>query len=204
VTGPVRVRRRPSKRRVLAAVLVGALIALGGGAVAVALVRNDDNSAKTTAPPKPSGSPSSVLEATTAPPTTAPSTTAPTTPTTVVTVPPTQATQPTTPPPPPSTVAANPNVPTVSISGPSTIEDNVDYVWKTQSSRATSGQWSLAAGPPIALSSAVWRPNYGFTMRAGCNAVGSTYQLTLSVQGPGGASSATYPVRVVDTNGSCS
>jgi serine/threonine protein kinase len=200
VTGPGRGPRRTSKRRVLAAAAVGTLIVLGGGAVAVALVRNDDND-KAAAPTKPSVSVSSIVEVSSEPPTVA--STAPTTlpPTTAVTVPPTQPT--TAPPPPPPTNASGTPRPTVTISGPTTLEDNVDYVWRTRSSNATSGQWSLSNGPAVALSSVAWRPNFGFTLRPGCRAVGSTYQLTLTVTGPGGTASATIPATVVDTNGSC-
>jgi hypothetical protein len=92
----------------------------------------------------------------------------------------------------------------VSVGGPTTIEDNVQYVWSSSSSNATSGSWSLSGGPAINLGSTSWRPGTNFGMRAGCNAVGAVYRLALNVSGPGGSSSAAISFRVVDNNGSCS
>jgi hypothetical protein len=40
-------------------------------------------------------------------------------------------------------------------------------------------------------------------MTPGCNAVGATYTLTLTVQGDAGTATSSISFNVVDTNGSC-
>jgi hypothetical protein len=193
VTGPGRgPRDRRSKRRVLAAVAGGALIVLASGAVAVALVR--DNGDSTTA------APSTAAPATEPPTTRTTGTTSP--PTTVTTSPPTTAVPTTVAPPPPPTQPPA-DRPTVAIAGPSTIEDNVRYTWSSSSTNATSGQWSLTGGPAIRLTGTGWTPGTGFQMTAGCNAVGATYRLGLTVSGPDGDATTSISFNVVDRNGSC-
>jgi hypothetical protein len=197
VSGPEHARSNRSKRRVLVAASIAAVIALGSGAVAVALTRGDDNG-------KPRAATVTLPSTTAAPVTTAP-TEPPTTeaapPTTVTTTP--STTQPTVAPPATTPTTAAALRPSVRVTGPLTIEDNVRYVWHSTSTNATSGRWSLSGGPAINLSGTGWSPGTDFGMSAGCRAVGSTYHLTLSVQGPGGSNSATISYNVVDTNGTC-
>jgi hypothetical protein len=185
----------------LAAGVIGALVALGSGAVAVALVRDNDDNPKA-APATVASTTAAPTTQSTEPPTTAstePPTTATTaTPTTVTTV------VPPPPPTPPPTRATTPPRPRVAITGPTRVENNGSYVWRTTSSDATSGQWSVSGGPSFSLSNTAWRPGGSFSVRPGCGAVGSTYQLMLTVRGPGGTSSATLPVTVIDSDGSCS
>jgi hypothetical protein len=198
VTGPEREPSRGKKRRLLAVVTIVAVIALGSGAVAVALAIGGDDGNQPRANPGTSVPKSS---APTTPSTDAPTTATTATPTTQATAPP--ATEPTTPPTAPPATPPPVARPTIQVAGPTTIEDNVNYVWRSSSANATAGHWSLTGGVPINLSSTRWAPGTNFGMRAGCSAVGTTYRLTLNVQGPGGTAAATISYNVVDTNGSC-
>ena len=69
--------------------------------------------------------------------------------------------------------------------------------------RAATGDWSLTGGPPINLTGSGWRPGTGFGMTAGCDAVGATYTLTLTVRGDTGNGTGSISFNVVDTDGSC-
>jgi hypothetical protein len=91
----------------------------------------------------------------------------------------------------------------VSVTGPTTVEDNVQHVWRSASTNAATGEWSLTGGPPINLTGTDWEPGTAFGMTPGCNAVGATYTLTLTVQGDAGSATSSISFDVVDTNGTC-
>jgi hypothetical protein len=195
-----------SRRRTMAVVAAAAVAVIGSGVAAYALVsHNNKNDSKHAAAPTtflpttaPTVAPTTIANTTSsAPPTTAVPATQPTTATTATTAPAPPATQATTPPPPPTPA------PTVSVSGPSSVEDNVGVVFHASTTNATSGNWSLTGGPPVNLHNTAWRPGYAFGFSAGCNAVGATYTLTLHATGPGGSNSGSTSFTVHDTNGSC-
>jgi hypothetical protein len=205
VTGRGRAdQKKRSRGRTIAGVAAAAVLVLGTGAASYAVVsHNKSSDSKHANAPAPTTvatlapttlTTATTLPATTEPPTTlppatVPATTAPTSP------PPTQATVAPPPPPPPA--------PTVSLSGPTSIEDNVAVVYHASTTNATSGQWSLTGGPAVNLHSTAWHPGTGFGFSAGCNAVGATYTLTLHANGPGGSNSGSISFRVHDANGSC-
>jgi hypothetical protein len=192
-----------SRRRTVAAVAAAAVLVIGSGVVSYALVSHNKNGSKhaaapTTFLPSTAPVPSTIASTTSsAPPTTAVPVTQPPA-TTATTAAPPPATHATTPPPPPP-----PAAPTVSLSGPQSVEDNVGVVYHASTTNATSGNWSLTGGPAVNLRSTTWRPGYAFGFSAGCNAVGATYTLTLHANGPGGSNSGSISFTVHDTDGSC-
>jgi hypothetical protein len=184
------------KRRALVAVLAAAVLVLGTGAVAFALASDDDEpDARVTGP---TNGPTAAATSATTEPEPSPTTEPPTTTTLSVAPPPTPA--PTTQPP---ATQPPPGGPTVTVEGPTSIEDSVASTWRVTAADATSGQWTLAGTPTISLNRTDWRPGGAFQVTPGCAAVGATYQLSLTVSGPGGSATSSIPFTVVDTDGTC-
>ncbi len=192
-----------SRRRAFAILAGVALLLAASGGLAYALSGNNHHTkhpAATAAPITPLATtvPTTVTP-TTKPhkpkPTTtlAPTTVAPTTAAPVTTTPTTAA-----PPPPP------PAAPKVQVLGPSVVEDNSNVSFRSATANASTGQWSLQGSPTISVQNLHWSPSAAvFTVHPGCEDVGHSYVLVLTVAGPGGTSSASHPFNVVDTNHSC-
>jgi hypothetical protein len=213
MTDEVQPPRSGPSRRMVVVLAIAAVLALAFGGAALALGGGDDkggteavgtesrsgleNRSETTVAKKKTTTTTvkrrKKTTATTAPavtiaPTTAPRTTQTTRHTTAPQVI-TQATPPppstTTPPPPPP----KPPKPTVSLSGPSSIQAhsaNVQYHWSVNAKNATRGKWSL---PGINVKYPNWAPGDGFYFAPFCDQVGN-YTLTLTVYSADGQSAS--------------